>query len=258
MLQLHNLTISRNKQKIVDNLDLSLEQGKIYTILGPNGAGKSSLIKTIFGEIKYQGTISYQQQKINNLNLTHWQQSIGYMPQDCQVEASLNALEVILLGRLDKLGMYVNDTLLNEAAQLMQQLDIHHLAQQDITALSGGQRQLVMFAQVLMKQPKILMLDEPVSALDIHHQLNLLEQVSLYTKQQQTITIMILHDLSLAAQFSDYLLLFGKGKLQAQGKPIEVLKPELIRQLYHIELEILFDSEGLPVIRPLRNKIAQQ
>ncbi|MDG6894579.1 ABC transporter ATP-binding protein [Volucribacter amazonae] len=253
MLQLEDLTIYRHTQKIVENLHLNFEQGKIYTILGPNGAGKSSLLKAIFGEIPYQGKISYQQQ-FNQESLSKWQKSIGYMPQDCLVDASLNALEVILLGHIDKLTLHISDEHLSEVITLMQMLEISHLAHRDITTLSGGQRQLIMFAQALIKQPNILLLDEPVSALDMHHQLNLLEKVQQYTRKHQIITIMILHDLNLASQFSDKLILLGEGKLQAQGLPNDVLKQDIISQLYHIHLEILFDNAGLPVIRPLAKK----
>lgn len=254
MLILNNITINRGTQTVIQNLDLSFEMGKIYTILGPNGTGKSSLLKAIFGEISSQGQITYCTQSLQHTYLQEWQKPIGYMPQDTAVAASLNALEVILLGQMDKLGMHVSDEMLTAAATLMHQLNIAHLAQRDITQLSGGQRQLVMFAQVLMKQPKILMLDEPVSALDMHHQLNLLEHVQHYTREHQTITLMVLHDLSLAGQFSDSLILLGNGQLQAQGSPTDVLKANLINELYHIEVEILSDSLGRPVIRPLRSK----
>ncbi|VEI47847.1 hemin import ATP-binding protein [Actinobacillus equuli] len=139
------------------------------------------------------------------------------MPQDTQVDASLTALEVILLGRMEALNMHVSDELLTEIATIMQKLGIAHLAHQDVMQLSGGQRQMVMFAQVLLRQPEILLLDEPVSALDMHHQINLLEHVCQYTQQNNLITIMVLHDLSLAAQFSDQVILLGNGKLQAFG-----------------------------------------
>ncbi|WP_150538573.1 ABC transporter ATP-binding protein [Actinobacillus vicugnae] len=252
MLKLTNLHIQRGSRVIADQLNLSLEKGKIYTVLGPNGVGKSSLLKTIFGEINGVGNISYADQSLTKRMLSAWRKRIGYMPQDTQVDASLTALEVILLGRVEELSMHVSDELLTEVASIMQQLGIAHLAHQDVMQLSGGQRQMVMFAQVLVRQPEILLLDEPVSALDMHHQINLLEQVCQYTQQHNLITLMVLHDLSLAAQFSDRLILLGNGKLQAFGEVKQVLQADLIRQLYNVEIEILYDSTGQPVIRPLR------
>lgn len=252
MLQLENLTVQRGRLTVANQLNLTLEKGKIYTVLGANGVGKSSLLKAIFGEIPHQGQIRYDEMIQRPGQLSRWRKCIGYMPQDCMVEASLTAMEVILLGQLDSLHMHVSDELLTEVAQMMEKLGIAHLAHQDVMRLSGGQRQMVMFAQVLLRKPEILLLDEPVSALDMHHQINLLEQVSLHTRQQNLITVMILHDLSLAAQFSDNVILLGEGKIQGFGNATEVFTPELISRLYQVEVEILTDSNGLPVIRPQR------
>ena len=98
----------------------------------------------------------------------------------------------------------------------------------------------------------LLMLDEPVSALDMHHQLNLLERVVQYTHEHNLVTLMVLHDLSLAAQFSDGVILLGEGKVQAQGAPQDVLQADMIGRLYKVDIELLYDSKGLPVIRPMR------
>ncbi len=252
MLVLKNLNIQRGPLTIVEDGQLSLLAGKTYTILGPNGAGKSTLLKTIFGEVAFSGMMSYKGQVYSNKHPLRWRKPIGYMPQDTMVEASLTALEVVLLGRIDALHMHVSDELLAEAAGVLTLLGIGHLAHHDVMRLSGGQRQLVMFAQVLLRQPEILMLDEPVSALDMHHQLNLLSRVCQYTHEQNLITVMILHDLSLAAQFSDEIILLGNGKIQAQGKPADVLKADIISELYRVDIEFLYDSRGLPVIRPMR------
>ena len=253
MLKLTNLHIKRGSQFVAEGFNLTLEKGKIYSILGPNGAGKSSLIKAIFGEVPFDGNIQFGDEKLTKRHLLDWRKRFGYMPQDTQVEASLTALEVVLLGKMDALHMHISDELLAEVASIMEKLGIAHLAHRDVMRLSGGQRQMVMFAQVLLRQPEILLLDEPVSALDMHHQINLLEHVCQYTQQNNLITIIVLHDLSLAAQFSDQVILLGNGKLQAFGDAKQVLQADLIRQLYNVEIEILYDSTGQPVIRPLRH-----
>ena len=252
MLQLENLTVRRGALTVADGLNLTLKAGKIYTVLGPNGAGKSSLLKTVFGDIPYAGRIAYGGETLARTRVQGWRRRIGYMPQDTAAEASLTALEVVLLGRMDALHMHIGDELLAEAAETMQRLGIAHLAHRDVMRLSGGQRQLVMFAQVLLRRPEILLLDEPVSALDMHHQLNLLEQVCRHTREQGLVTLMVLHDLSLAAQFSDGLILLGEGRVQAQGTPAEVLRADTVGRLYRVDVELLYDSRGAPVVRPLR------
>lgn len=258
MLQLENLTVRRGTQCVADNINLTLEKGKVYTILGPNGAGKSSMLKTIFGEVPFHGAIHYNDESLSKRNLLSWRKRIGYMPQDTLVEASLTALEVILLGRIDALHMHVGDELLREVARIMDKLGIAHLAHKDVMRLSGGQRQMVMFAQVLLRNPDILMLDEPVSALDMHHQINLLEHVCDYTRQHNLITLMVLHDLSLAAQFSDCVILLGEGKVQGLGAAPQVLQSDIISRLYNVQIEILYDSTGSPVIRPLRKCLSDK
>ena len=254
MLKLENVHIKRGDYTVADNISLTLQNGKVYSILGPNGTGKSSLMKTVFGEVVHTGRISYGDEVLSKIHLQHWRKRIGYMPQDTAAEASLTALEVVLLGRMDALHMHVGDELLHEAAGIMAELGIGHLAHRDVMRLSGGQRQLVMFAQVMLRRPEILMLDEPVSALDMHHQLNLLERVAAYTREHNLVTLMVLHDLSLAAQFCDSVILLGGGKVQAEGRPQEVLNAELIGNLYKVDIELLYDSHGLPVIRSMRRK----
>lgn len=255
MLTVENLTVKRGAITVADDIGFTLEAGRVYTVLGPNGTGKSSLIKAVFGELAHSGSIRYGSDTLGKTRLQHWQKRIGYMPQDTAAEAALTALEVILLGRVDALHMHVSDDVLSEAAETMNLLGIGHLAHRDITRLSGGQRQLVMFAQVLMRRPEILLLDEPVSALDMHHQLNLLEHVCRHTREQGLVTLMVLHDLSLAAQFSDGLILLGGGKIQGCGTPAEVLQADVVGRLYDINVELLHDSRGIPVIRPMRQAV---
>lgn len=253
MLEFEKLSIRRGKLTITEPFDLTLQTGRVYTVLGPNGAGKSSLLKAVFGEIPHGGRIAFENETLGRANITAWRKRIGYMPQHSHAEASLTALEVVLLGRMDALHMHIGDDTLAEAAAALDTLGLGHLAHRDILSLSGGQRQLVMFAQVMVRRPKILLLDEPVSALDMHHQINLLENVCSHTRSEGLVTLMVLHDLSLAAQFSDGLILLGNGNIQAFGTPQQVLQAPLLSRLYRVDVEILSDRNGLPVIRPLRN-----
>lgn len=256
MLKLDRLTIQYGSHTVAHAMDTQFESGNIYTILGANGAGKSSLLKAIFGELAFSGTIVYQDATQSKANLNAWRKPIAYMPQDSHTDAELTTLEVVLLGRMDALSRHISDELLTEAVELLAELNISHLAHRSIRSLSGGQRQLAMFAQALLRHPKILLLDEPVSALDMAHQINLLDKVSHYTKQHQLICIMVLHDLSLAAQFSDEVLLLADGHIHAQGTPSAVLQSEILRQVYHVDIEILTSHQGLPVIHPYKKRKA--
>ncbi|KND21146.1 iron ABC transporter ATP-binding protein [Pannonibacter phragmitetus] len=253
-LTLQDITLFRGKHCVARDLSLKFEPGKVHVILGPNGAGKSSLLRALFGEFWPQtGRIAHGERQLTRETLRHWRKAIGYMPQDTALEASLTALEVVLLGRMDELSFHVDDATLHAAVTTMEAAGIAHLASHDILSLSGGQRQLALFAQVLLRDPGILLLDEPVSALDMHHQQKLLDIVHRETRARNRISILILHDLSLAAQYADQLILIGDGELKAAGSPAEVLKADLISRTYGVDVEILTDSAGAPVVRPLRS-----
>lgn len=248
MLKLENVNINRASLCVAKDLNLNFEKGKIYAILGPNGAGKSSLISAIFGTIKFEGKISFKDEILSLKNSHSWRKNIGYMPQDNSIDANLSALEVVLLGFIDHLGIYLSDKQLLKAANIMQKLGILDLAQRDIMSLSGGQRQMVMFASVLLKNPKILLLDEPVSALDMHHQCVLLEAVKKQTQKEKLITLIVLHDLSLAAQFADELVILNDAKIVAKGYAKNIITKELIEKIYLIKAEIFYNQEGLPFV----------
>ena len=258
-LRLKNISIVRGDNHTAKNLSIELQKGKVYAILGPNGVGKSSLLKAIFGEIGLKnGQIEYGNNQMANLSLHEWRKPFGYMPQDTLVPASLTALEVVLLGQLNALSMHVSEEMLQSALEAMDKVGCLHLAQRDIQNLSGGQRQLVLFAQVILGSPEILMLDEPVSALDMHHQSVLLEHVYQETKKRELITVMVIHDLSLAAQYADELILLKDGEIKAYGNPMSVLEPSTISEIYNVGIERLFNSDGVPVIQPIRMSRAQQ
>ena len=256
-LNLKKLTIVRGKTHTARELSLTFEKGKIYAILGPNGAGKSTLLKAIFGDVSLRkGEIEYQDKTLHKTRLGEWRKPIGYMPQDTYVSANLTALDVVLLGKLDSLSMHLNESTLQAALKVMEKVGCLDLAQRDIQSLSGGQRQLILFAQVLLGSPDILMLDEPVSALDMYHQSVLLEHVYQETKKRDLITIMVIHDLSLAAQYADELILLKNGTIRAQGSPSKVLTPDKVAEVYKVDIERLFDSNGTPVIQPKRTSSA--
>ena len=196
----------------------------------------------------YEGEIKFGDERLNFKNHFSWKKKIGYMPQDSYVDASLTALEVVLLGLMDSLGLYLKDEQINSAVEIMKKLGILHLAGRDVMQLSGGQRQMVMFASVLIKKPKILLLDEPVSALDMHHQCVLLDCVRKFTREHGITTVMILHDLSLASQFSDEVLLLSDGKIKAKGEAKKTITKELIQELYKVNVDIFYDDAGVPAV----------
>ncbi len=253
MLQVQNLELAFDELILAKNINFQLAAGQTHVIIGPNGTGKSSLLKTLFGEIRpQQGWISYAAEALDYKQLNHWRQLFGYMPQDIRLDIGLTVLEVVLLGRLKSLSLKLQDSLIEQALHALDQIGLIELANRDIRTLSGGQCQMVLFAQALMREPRVLMLDEPVSALDLHFQQVLLEHLNQQTKANNWVSIMVLHDLNLAAQYADNLLVLKNGELVAQGQPKEVLSSELIHRVYGVKTDVLHDTSGVPFVRTQR------
>ena len=253
MLELSNLTLRLGGQILVDGLNLTLQPGQLHVIIGPNGTGKTSLLRALFGELPLaRGQIRLDGKPMMPGNLAAWRQAIGYMPQNTQLDLDLSALEVVVLGRLQRLSMRLSDEDLGTALAALQALELSDLADRAMHTFSGGQRQMVLFAQVLLRQPRLMLLDEPVSALDLKHQMQLMEHLKAQTVGQGWISLAVLHDLNLAAQFADHLIVLADGGLQAFGPPAEVLSGKLIQRLYHVPAEVRYDPDGLPYVRTLR------
>ena len=258
MLELNTLTLAIGKQTLVDGLNLQLQPGQLHVIIGPNGTGKTSLLRALFGELAPEaGDIRFDGEPLSRLHLARWRKRFGYMPQNIQLELDLSVLEVVVLGRLDSLSMRLADEDILAALQALQALGIAHLADRALYSLSGGQRQMVLFAQVLLRDPQIMMLDEPVSALDLQHQMQLMEHLHHQTRAKQWVSLVVLHDLNLAAQFADQLIVLAGGKLQAFGPPAQVLDAALISRLYQVPVDIHHDRDGQPYIRTLRQEHPQ-
>lgn len=247
MLTLKDVNVKRANNVILNNINLEFKNKKIYAIIGANGAGKSSLLDAIFGRISVDGEIKLDDVVLSKKTYKSWQNNIAYMLQDFNSNANLSALEVVLLGKLKKLGLFIKDEELEFALSVMKSLNINHLANKNINALSGGQRQMVSFAQVLAKEPKVLLLDEPVSALDLHHQCLLLEALKEQTYTKNLISIVVLHDLNLASRFCDELIVLHKNFIHKKGFVNEIITKQMLKDLYNVNVNIL-DDENKPLI----------
>lgn len=244
-----NLTVGYGRTTIIDDMTFGpLEEGKVVGLIGPNAAGKSTLVKTIAGIKKpSQGTCSIvvDGREVTGKSRTT---AIGYVPQDMLTTASLTAFESIMVSA--KRRGAVDADPVAATADIMERLNITHLADRMVSDMSGGQRQLVGVAQMLVRTPSVLLLDEPTSALDLRHQVHLLDIIRDEVAGTDRLALVAIHDLNLAARFCDELLVVKAGRVVALDTPAAVLNPELLNEVYGISARVL-DDDGVPVICPV-------
>lgn len=249
-LVVRDLTLAHRREIVVRDLNLSCVNGDVVALVGPNGAGKSTLLRAIFGTHRLMsGNIAFDGVKSEGVSARQWQSCMAYMPQDNAANGSLTALETVLLGSIEELSMRLSESVLRRAAEALDRFGMLDFSQRRIETLSGGQRQLVYFAQALMREPRILLLDEPASALDLRHQMLLMSHVRKSTKARDIVTIVVLHDLTLAASFADQIIVLHEGQVAAAGRPDEVISSDLLRRVYGVEGCVQRDPDGRIWIR---------
>mgnify|MGYP002748110522 CR=1 FL=1 len=242
--------------EVLRGLSLDIRPGERVAIIGPSGAGKSTLVSLLVRAIDpVSGCVRLDGYRLTDLDLAQLRSSVSLLHQEAVLFTG-TIRENIRMGRSD-----ATDAEVEAAARAANAHDFiteqpegyDTVVGERGGTLSGGQRQMVMFAQVLLRDPEILLLDEPVSALDMHHQCVLLEAVRHHTRERGLITLMILHDLNLAAQFADEIILLADAKIQAQGTPRDVLEKETIERIYRVEAAVYYDDNQQPaVVMPRR------
>jgi iron complex transport system ATP-binding protein len=212
ILQAHKVSVRYGTRAAVQDVTLDARPGEVLALLGANGSGKSSLLRAFAHIQSYSGIVLCDGGHAPP-------GSIGYMPQDNGARAALTAFEVVLLGRVRTLTLRVGKSDLDAAVVAMDEIGVGDLAARRIGELSGGQRQMVLLAQVLAGNPRALLLDEPTSALDIAHQLHVLDLLRTATRQRGLTTIVVLHDLNASARFADRVALMDAGQISGIGRP---------------------------------------
>ena len=229
-LKIKNFDFSYGATKVLQNINFNFTDG-ITCLLGENGSGKSTLIKSICGLLKKPSSIFYNNSLINKKFL---QKYVSYLPQIVECKSNLSVLEVVLLGKIFSLGIKISKSQKEEAMSALRQLKVDHLCSLPINNLSGGQKQIVLLAQALLKKPRVLLLDEPCSYLDIYNQIQLME---ILRSLSNVIIIIAMHDISLSLQYSKKLIILKEGKVYFGDSP-DYLKNIHIKQIYKVNSTI--------------------
>ncbi len=247
-LSLGGFTTGYPKRRVIENLNVArLPRGEITVLLGPNGCGKSTLLRALAGLNKGQGELWLNGEDLMTQPFALRARQVVYLPQSLPAGVHLHVLESIIVAQRASSGLH---SAASEAdvMVLLEQLGIAHLAMRYLDQLSGGQKQLVGLAQSLIRRPALLLLDEPLSALDLNYQFHVMDLVRRETALRNMVTVVVVHDINIALRHAQHALMLKEGKLIAEGAPDHVITPATLAQVYGVQGRIEHCSRGTPQV----------
>jgi iron complex transport system ATP-binding protein len=249
-----DLTVALDRAPVLRGVSCATASGGWLALIGPNGAGKSTLIRAAAGLVPYQGTVLLGDADAATLSARERARLVAYVPQEPVLPPDMTVAQYVLLGRTPHLG-YLGSPGRRDRARAdaaLERLDVARFAQRRLARLSGGERQRVVLARALASEPRVLLLDEPTSMLDVGHQQQVLELVDGLRRDGGLTVLSTLHDLTAAGQYADALVLLHEGRVVASGPPSTVLTATLIETVYAASVFVTSGPDGRPVVAPLR------
>lgn len=250
------LTVTLDATPVVREVTWAAPSGRWLSLIGPNGAGKSTLLRAVAGLVPYEGTIAADGSEIRTLKARERARLMAYVPQEPVLPPDMTVAQYVMLGRTPHLGYLAapgqQDRARAKAA--METLDIARFAHRRLSRLSGGERQRVVLARALAADPRVLLLDEPTTMLDIGHQQQVLELVDGLRRDVGLTVLSTLHDLTAAGQYADELVLLSEGRVVASGPPSAVLTADLIGAVYAAQVTVAPGADGRPLVASVRRR----
>ncbi len=235
-LEAKGITVAAGRRMIVSSASLSVSTGEFVGLIGPNGAGKSTLLKALLGISEMSaGSVTLDGRDFLSMPGRERACAVAFLPQERRVEWRLPAHDIVMLGRYPHRSGFGGASAADRAAvdRAIEAVDGAKLTDRPVAVLSGGERTRILLARALAVEAPILLVDEPIAALDPYHQLHVME---ILRNQARTAggVLAVIHDLSLAMRFMDRLILMHEGGIVAEGKPNEVLTPDLLARVYRV------------------------
>lgn len=248
MLSVNELDFLYRNKSVLQEIGFSIEHGQVVAVLGPNGVGKTTLLKCL-NRILFprKGAIFLDEENLLDLGTNEIAQRVGYVPQRVET-GRLTAFDAVLLGRLPHIGWDVTSRDLGIVDAIFQRLRMDALRLVYIDEMSGGELQKVAIARALVQEPKVLLLDEPTSSLDLKNQVDILATIREVVRDHGLAAVMTMHDLNQALRFADSFILLKNGRVFAQGTR-EIITPEVIEEVYGLPV-IIGELGGIPCVIP--------
>jgi iron complex transport system ATP-binding protein len=254
MVELDAVTVRFDGRTVVDAVHASVGRGEWVGLIGANGAGKTTLLRAVAGLVDHEGDLRLGGRTAAPMGRRERARAVSYVPQSPEMPADMSVFDYALLGRtphISYLAVESSDDLAH-CRRLLERLDLVPLAHRHLSTLSGGERQRVVLARALAQEAPVLLMDEPTSALDMAHRVEALEIVDELRREWGLTVVSALHDLTLAGQFADRLLLLEGGHVAAFGTPAEVLNERTLERAFGSPVRIIRTDDGELVIAPRR------
>ena len=250
-----DLTLGYGDRTVINNLDLVVPGGQITAIVGPNACGKSTLLRSMSRLLAPRsGQVLLDGKSVHKVPARELARTLGLLPQSPIAPDGITVTDLIGRGRQPHQGLFSRWTREDEqaVADALDATDTASLADRSVDELSGGQRQRVWIAMALAQQTDLLLLDEPTTFLDVSHQIEVLDLLTDLNRSRGTTIVMVLHDLNLAARYSDHLIALANGQVHAAGNPAEVLTEDCVRSVFGIESKVILDpTSDKPLMLPI-------
>jgi iron complex transport system ATP-binding protein len=254
-LAVHGVSVSLGGQPVLHDVSLAVRPGEWLAVVGPNGSGKTTLLRVIAGSLRSAtGLVELGGQDARTLRRRLRAQQFALVPQTPIIPPGMTASEYVLLGRTPFLHPLAQEGArdLAAAAEAMARLELHDFVDRELMSMSGGERQRVFLARALAQGAPILLLDEPTTALDVGHQQQVLDLVDELRSHHDLTVVSTLHDLTLAAQYADRLVLLDRGRVVVEGTATDVLTEEHLARYYGARVHVVQDADGRPAVLPYR------
>ena len=241
-LHAQHLTCGYGDRPVLEEVSFDLHRGEMLGVIGPNGSGKSTLIRALTRILTLEsGRVDLYGQDLTAMPLKHLARSVAVIPQQAEVPFAFSALDVVLMGRTPHLGRFQRESLedLAIAHDAMERTDALQFKDRSLQELSGGERQRVIIARALAQQPTVLLLDEPTSYLDLNHQIEVFDLLEHLCATDHLAVLCVSHDLNLAAEYCNRLMMINHGQVFATGTPDEILTTKYIKEVFHADVSVI-------------------
>jgi iron complex transport system ATP-binding protein len=254
------VSVELGGRTVVHDLSLDIPAGAWLSLIGPNGAGKTTLVRTLGGGVGHGGHVRLHGRDAARLGARDRARALAVVPQHPVIPPGMRSFDYVLLGRAPHQGLRRSSSVHDRrwALAVLQRLRLESFADRRVDTLSGGERQRVVLARALVQDTPVLVLDEPTAALDVGHQLEVLELIADLRTERELTIVTTVHDLTVAGQFADVVAVMADGRLVANGAPRDVLTADVIGTHWGVEATCDVDDDGAVTVTVRRRKERQR